>query len=562
MPKMIQFTEEAMKSLMKGIHILAKAVKITLGPKGRNVVIGKGYGPPLSTKDGVTVANEIARENKFENMGVQLVKEVAAKTATVAGDGTTTAIILAEAIFNSGLRNVMAGANPMAVKRGIELAVDTICKAMTKMAVPVNSSKEIKQVATISANNDESIGEIIAQAMEKVGKDGVITVGDSNEIETKLHAVGGMQFDKGYVSPYFITNPENMSVEFSNAQILITDKKISSVKELVPVLERIFGGSSAPLLIIADDIDGEALATLVVNKLKGGLLLCAVKAPGFGDGKKALLEDIAVLTGGTVVSDQVGHRFEDADISMLGHAKTVKITKEDTTIIDGAGKNGSVKERVSTIRAGLANPDISSFEKEKLEGRLANLAGGVAVINVGAATDTELKEKKARVEDALHATRAAVAKGIVPGGSVALLRAIHSLDDLKVSGDEAVGVSIVREAAFAPATVLGNNCGKQGNRVAERIYEGTGAFGFNGLTDEYTDMMKAGIFDPLLVATTSLRNAGSVASLLLTTAVMITDKPKPLGEAPAMGMSGHGGMGGMGMGGMGGMGMDGMDGFM
>jgi chaperonin GroEL len=551
MSKLLKFNDEALKSIAKGVKTLAKAVKITLGPKGRNVVIQKSFGSPLSTKDGVTVAKEVALKDKFENMGAQLVKEVAAKTSDIAGDGTTTAIVLAEAIFTLGLKNVSAGANPMTIKKGIEKAVEELTKALSQLATPINSSEEVKQIATISANNDADIGAIIAEAMEKVGKDGIITVAEAKGIDTTLDVVEGLQFDKGYVSPYFITNPENMSVEFSDPYILITDKKISTAKELIPILEKTMGKNPRPLLIIAEDVDGEALATLVVNKLKAGLPVCAVKAPGFGDRRKAMLQDIAILTGATVVSEEVGLRLEDAEPNVLGRAKTVKISKEETTIIDGAGKPAAIKERIAQIKAEIANT-TSSYDKEKLEERLAKLVGGVAIINVGAVTETEMKEKKARVEDALHATRAAVAEGIVPGGGVALLRAIKNLDKLKLTGEEAVGARIIYEAAFAPATAIANNCGKQGNLIAEKIFEGKGAFGYNGLTDEFTDLIKAGVIDPVLVTKSALANAASIASLLLTTAAMITDKPEPKEAAPAM-PGGMGGMGGMGMGGMGGM---------
>jgi chaperonin GroEL len=557
MSKMLQFNEEALKSLLKGVRTLAKAVKVTLGPKGRNVVINKGFGSPLSTKDGVTVAEEITLKDKFENMGAQLVKEVASKTSTIAGDGTTTAIVLAEAIFSAGVKNVAAGANPMVLKRGIDKSVETLVKALSVLASPVNTSNEIKQIATISANNDPEIGSLIAEAMDKVGKDGIITVAEAKGIETTLDVVEGMQFDKGYLSPYFVTNPENMTVELTNAFILITDKKLSSVKDIVPFLERVMADGPRPLLIIADDVDGEALATLVVNKLKAGLPVCAVKAPGFGDRRKAMLQDIAVLTGATLITEEVGLNLEDADISVLGKAKTVKISKEETTIVDGAGNAAAVKERLALIKAELANPSISNYDKEKLEERLAKLVGGVAVINIGAATETELKEKKARIEDALHATRAAVAEGIVAGGGVALLRAVKSLENLQLQGDEAIGLAIIQQAVFAPATAIANNCGKQGNLIAEKIYEGQGNFGYNGLTDAFVDMLKAGVIDPVLVTKSALVNAASISSLLLTTAAMITEKPQPKAEHAPMG-----GMGGMGMGGMGGMGMGGMGGMM
>ncbi len=556
MAKMLQFSEEALKSLLEGVRTLAKAVKVTLGPKGRNVVINKGFGAPLSTKDGVTVAKEVALKDKFENMGAQLVKEVASKTADIAGDGTTTAIVLAEAIFTLGVKNVAAGANPMSLKKGIDKAVEAITQALTDMAIPVKTSQEIKQIATISANNDNEIGTIIAEAMEKVGKDGIITVAEAKGIETTLDVVEGMQFEKGYLSPYFITNAENMSVELANAAILIVDKKLSAVKDLVPFLEKVMAKGPRPLLIIADEVEGEALATLVVNKLKAGLPVCAVKAPGFGDRKKAMLQDIATLTGATVIAEEVGLNLDTAEINVLGSAKTIKVTKEETTIVDGAGKPALIKERIAQIKAELAHPNISNYDKEKLEERLAKLVGGVAIINIGAATELEMKEKKSRVEDALHATRAAVANGIVAGGGVAFLRAVKSLDKLKLNGDEAIGAAIIRNAVFAPATAIANNCGKQGNLIAEKIYEGKGNFGYNGLTDEFTDLIAAGVIDPVMVTMSALLNAASISSLLLTTAAMITDKPKPKSKhahAPSMEGMGMGGMGGMGMGGMGGM---------
>lgn len=569
MAKLLKFKEDALKSILKGVQTLSKTVKVTLGPKGRNVVINKSFGTPFSTKDGVTVAKEIALKDKFQNMGAQLVKEVSSKTSDTAGDGTTTAIVLAEEIFIKGAKNVAAGSNPMSLKRGIEQAVRTLTEALQNLATPVKTSEEVKQIATISANNDPEIGGIIAEAMDKVGKDGIITVSEAKGIETTLDVVEGMQFDKGFVSPYFITNPENMTVELENALVLITDKKLSAVKELVAFLEKVMEQGPKPLLIIAEDIEGEALATLVVNKLKGGLPVCAVKAPGFGDRRKAMLQDIAILTGATVVTEEVGLKLEDVGPEVLGQAKTVKVSKEETTIIDGLGDHTLIQERVAQIKAELSNPNISNYDKEKLEERLAKLVGGVAVVNVGAATETELKEKKARVEDALHATRAAVAEGIVPGGGVALLRTVNSLDNLNLTGDEAVGVQIIRDAAFAPATAIANNCGKQGNLIAEKIYEASGAMGYNGLTDEFTDLIQAGVVDPVLVTKQALTNAASVAGLLLTTACMVTDKPEPKSEEPAMGggmpgmgggMPGMGGMGGMpGMGGMGGM--PGMGGF-
>lgn len=556
MAKLLQFHEEALKSILKGVKTLARAVKVTLGPKGRNVVINKGFGAPLSTKDGVTVAKEIALKDKFENMGAQLVQEVASKTSDVAGDGTTTAIVLAEAIYTTGFKHVAAGANPMILKKGIDEAVDVITQEIDRLSSPVKSAEEIRQIATISANNDTAIGEIIGNAMEKVGKDGIITVADAKGIDTTLEVVEGMQFDKGYLSPYFITNPENMSVELNNALLLIVDKKISSAKELVPILEKIMAQGARPLLIIAEEIDGEALATLVVNKLKAGLPVAAVKAPGFGDRKKAMLQDIATLTGATVVSEEIGMNLEEVGAEVLGKAKSVKVTKETTTLIDGEGDPQEIKKRVASIKQELSNPNISSYDKEKLEERLAKLVGGVAVINVGAATETEMKEKKARVEDALHATRAAIAEGIVPGGGVALLRAVRALDKLKLEGDAGSGVATIREACFAPATAIANNCGKQGNLIAQKTFEAEGGLGYDGNKDEFVDLPKAGVIDPARVPKTALKNAASVSSMLLTSAALITDKPAP--KAKQAHMAGMEGMGGMGMGGMGGMGMGGM----
>lgn len=560
---MLQFNETALKSILKGVKTLAKAVIVTLGPKGRNVVINKGLGLPLSTKDGVTVAKEVALKDKFENIGAQLVKEASSKTSDVAGDGTTTAIVLAEAIFKEGVRNVIAGGNPMGLKRGIDKAVQSLIEALDQLATPVSKPEEIKQVATISANNDTDVGSIIAEAMEKVGKDGTITIAEAKGIETVLDVVEGMQFDKGYLSPYFVTNAEKMTTELSNAHILLTDKKISNAKDLVPILEKVMDQGQRPLLIIAEDIEGEALATLVVNKLKAGLPICAVKAPAFGDRRKAILQDIAALTGATVVSDEVGLDLQEVGAEVLGLAKSIKVGKEETTLIDGQGDEAMVKKRIAEIRYELENC-TSDYERGNLEDRLAKLAGGVAVIHVGAATESEMKEKKARVEDALHATRAAVIDGIVPGGGVALLRAISALDHLKLKGDEKIGVDIVRRAAYAPAIAIATNCGKEGNMIAEKILEAEGAFGYNGLTDTFEDLLKAGVIDPVLVTKSALKHASSIASLLITVACMVTDKPEPKSDAPEGGMPGGmpgmGGMGGMpGMGGMGGMpGMGGM----
>jgi chaperonin GroEL len=546
MSKMLQFNQEALKSVLKGVKTLAKAVIVTLGPKGRNVVINRGYGSPLSTKDGVTVAKEIALKNKFENMGAQLVKEASSKTSDVAGDGTTTAIVLAEAIYAEGVKSVIAGANPVSVKRGIDKATAELCKALDELAIKISKPEEIQQIGTISGNNDPEIGRIIAEAMQKVGKDGTITIAEAKGIETTLDVVEGMQFDKGYLSPYFITNPEKMTVELDNALILITDEKISSIKEIVPLLEKVMEKGQKPLLIIADDIDGEALATLVINKIKAGLPLCAVKAPAFGDRRKAVLQDIAVLTGATVISEEVGLSLDNAELSMLGRAKKIKIGKEDTTIIDGAGDSKEIQKRIQEVRGEIA-ASTSDYDIEKLEERLAKLAGGVAVINVGAATEAELKEKKARVDDALHATRAAVSDGIVPGGGVALLRAVKALETFVLTGEEQIGVEVVRKAAFAPATAIANNCGEQGNLIAEKVYERQGAWGFNGLTGEFADLSKDGVLDPVLVTKSALINAASVAGILLTVAAMITDKPQPKSKTPAPSMDGMGGMGGMGM---------------
>jgi len=557
MAKIFQFNEEALKSVAKGLKTLAKAVKVTLGPKGRNVVIKKSFGLPTSTKDGVTVAKEIGLKDKFENMSAQLVKEIASKTSDVAGDGTTTAIVLAEAIYINGMKIVTAGANPMSVKHGIEKAVEAVCNELNNLAKPVKTQEEVKQIACISANNDPEIGAIIAEAMEKVGKDGIITVAEAKGMDTTLEVVEGLQFDKGYLSPYFITNPESMTAELEGAMILITDKKLSSAKDVIPILEKVMGGGAKPFLIIAEDVDSEALATLVVNKLKGGMQIAAVKAPGFGDKRKSMLQDIAILTGGTVITEETGMRLEDIELTSLGRAKTIKITKEETTIIDGMGNQKAIEERVNQCKAEISNC-TSDYEREQLEQRLAKLVGGVAIVRVGAATETELKEKKARVEDALHATRAAVSEGIVPGGGVALLRAVKALDKLKLSHDEALGAEIIRKAAFAPATSIAANCGKEGSLIAEKIFEGKDAYGYNGLTDEFCDMLKSGVVDPVLVTKSALRNAASISGLLLTTACMITDKPKPKEKNAMPAMPGMGGMGGMGMGGMGGMGMDDM----
>lgn len=554
--KIFQFHEDALKSLLKGVKTLAKAVIVTLGPKGRNVVIAKEFGSPVSTKDGVTVAKEIHLKDKYENIGAQLVKQASSQAADTAGDGTTTAIVLADCMVSEGIKNISAGANPMDLKRGMDLAIQTLEKSLYAMAKPINTPEEILQIASISANNDYEVGAIIQSAMQKVGKDGLITIGDAKGLETELQVTEGMEIDKGYLSPYFVTNGEKMAVEFERPLILITDKKISNAKELVPLLEKASAKTKSPLLIIADDVDGDALTLLVINKIKGNKSLCAIKAPGFGDRRKALLEDLAVLTGGQVVSDDLGHNLEEIGLEMLGSAEKVTIEKDSTIIIGGKGKEQKVAERVAHIRYELHNPTVSNYDKEKLEERLAKLGGGVAVINVGAATEAEAVEKKSRIEDALHATRAAVARGIVAGGGVALIRASKSLDQLKTKGDETIGVQIVKTACFAPATAIANNCGKNGSYIAEKIGEQEGSWGYNGLTDSFGDLVKEGVIDPVLVTISALR-AASVATMLMSIAVIITDKPEPnnASAAPMGGMPGMGGMGGMGgMPGMGGMG--------
>lgn len=550
---MIQFHEEALKSILTGVKTLAKAVIVTLGPKGRNVVIAKEYGSPLSTKDGVTVAKEVNLKNKYENMGAQLIKEASTKASDVAGDGTTTAIVLAECIFSDGVKNISAGANPMDLKRGIEKSVKAIEEELNKMAKPIKTPEEILQIASLSANNDPEIGAIIGEAIQKVGKDGIVTIGEAKGIETVLEVVEGMQFDKGYLSPYFITDAEKMEVVFDNALVLITDKKLSNAKELVPILEKVTQKSNRPLVIIADDVDSDALATLVINKIKGGKSLCAVKAPGFGDKRKAMLEDIAILTGGQVITDDLGHNIEEIGLEVLGSAKKIRIEKESTTIVDGNGKPQAIKQRIAQIRNELNVPGISTYEKEKLEERLAKLGGGIAVVNVGAATEAEANEKKARIEDALCATRAAIAQGIVPGGGVALIRASKVLDKLKCTGDEAIGVQIIRDACFAPAIAIASNCGKNGAHIAEKVAEKEGSWGYNGLTDTFSDLVKDGVIDPVLVTKSAMRHAASVSGMLMTIGAIITDKPEP--KKPASPMPGMGGMGGMGgMPGMGGMG--------
>jgi chaperonin GroEL len=538
--KQLQFDESARHTLLRGIEKLAKAVKATLGPSGRNVILDKKFGSPTITKDGVTVAKEIELEDPYENMGAQLVREVASKTSDVAGDGTTTATILAESIYREGLRNVTAGANPTSLQRGIMKGVDAIVEELKKLSKKVSDRTEIAQVATVSANWDKTIGEIIADAMDKVGKDGTITVEEAKSIETTLEVVEGMQFDKGYLSPYFVTNAEAMEAVLESAYILIYEKKISSLKDLLPLLEKV-AKAGRPLLIIAEDVEGEALATLVVNKLRGTLQVCAVKAPGFGDRRKAMLEDIAVLTGGRLISEDLGIKLENIKLEDLGRAKRITIDKENTTIVEGEGKKADIQGRVAQIRRQIEET-TSDYDREKLQERLAKLAGGVAVVNVGAATETEMKEKKARVEDALHATRAAVEEGIVPGGGVAFLRAQKALDNVKdLEGDEKIGVQIVRRAIEEPTRQLADNAGKEGALVVEEVKKRKGNEGYDVSADEYTDLVKAGIVDPTKVTRTALQNAASIAGLLLTTEALVTEIPEKE-KTPPMPPGGMGGM--------------------
>ena len=539
--KEILFDAKAREKLKKGVDTLANAVKVTLGPKGRNVVIEKSFGSPIITKDGVTVAKEVEVADKFENMGAQMVKEVASKTSDVAGDGTTTATILAQAIFGEGIKLVAAGRNPMAIKRGIDKAVEVIIEDLGKLAKPPRDQKEIAQVGTISANNDATIGNIIAEAMNKVGRDGVITVEEAKGLETTLDVVEGMQFDRGYLSPYFVTDPEKMECALEEPLILINEKKISTMKDMLPVLEQV-ARMSKPLVIIAEDVDGEALATLVVNKLRGTLQVCAVKAPGFGDRRKEMLKDIAILTGGQVVSEDLGLKLENVSLNDLGSAKRVVIDKENTTIVDGAGKAEEIKGRVTQIRR-QSEETTSDYDREKLQERLAKLVGGVAVINVGAATETEMKEKKARVEDALNATRAAVEEGIVPGGGVALVRCSAALSKVKpADDDEAAGVEIIRRAIEEPLRMIASNAGMEGSIVVEKVKDGKANIGFNAATNEYEDLVKAGVIDPKKVTRIALQNASSVAGLLLTTECAIAEKPEPKKDMPPMPGGGMGGM--------------------
>ncbi len=522
--KEIKYDSKAREAMRIGVDTLADAVKVTLGPKGRNVILDKSFGSPTITKDGVTVAKEIELEDKFENMGAQMVKEVASKTSDVAGDGTTTATLLAQAIYREGSKLVAAGSNPMAIKRGIEKGVEAVVKELKNISKPTKDHKEIAQVGTISANNDATIGNIIAEAMEKVGKEGVITVEEAKSMETTLEVVEGMQFDRGYISPYFVTDPEKMEAVLSDPYILINEKKISNMKDLLPVLEQI-AKMGRPLLIIAEEVEGEALATMVVNKLRGTLSCAAVKAPGFGDRRKAMLEDIAVLTGGQMISEDLGIKLENVSLKDMGTAKRISIDKDNTTIVDGGGEKSALEGRVKQIRAQI-DETTSDYDREKLQERLAKLIGGVAVINVGAATETEMKEKKARVEDALNATRAAVEEGIVPGGGIALLRCIPALSGVKTEGEESLGVNIIRRALEEPVRQIANNAGFEGSVVVEKVTEEKGAFGFNAETGSYEDLMKVGVIDPTKVTRFALQNAASVASLLLTTEAMVAEKPK------------------------------------
>jgi chaperonin GroEL len=541
--KELTFNTDARAALKKGVDKLAEAVKVTLGPKGRNVVIDRKFGSPLITKDGVTVAKEVELEDAIENMGAQMVKEVATKTSDLAGDGTTTATVLAQAIFREGLKNVTAGANPMALKRGIDKAVEKVIEELRGLSVPTAGKKEIAQVGTISANSDEEIGNLIAEAMEKVGKDGVITVEEAKGLETTLETVEGMQFDRGYVSPYFVTDPDRMEAVLDDALILIHDKKISTMKDLLPILEKV-AQQGRPLLIIAEDVEGEALATLVVNRLRGTLRVCAVKAPGFGDRRKAMLQDLAVLTGGQVISEEVGFKLENAVVSDLGRAKRIVVDKDNTTVVDGAGDQGGIEGRIKEIRAAI-DKTTSDYDREKLQERLAKMAGGVAVIHVGAATETAMKEKKARVEDALHATRAAVEEGIVPGGGVALLRAQAALKGFSLEdADEQIGVRIIERALEEPIRQISHNAGVEGSIVVEKVRNSKEtAYGYNARTDEYEDLVAAGVIDPTKVTRTALQNASSIAGLLLTTEAVVTEKPESKSGAPSM--PGGGGMDGM-----------------
>jgi len=537
MAKMMAFDQEAREAMRRGVAKLARAVKVTLGPKGRNVILQKSFGSPTVTKDGVTVAKEIDLEDVYENMGARMVREVASKTSDVAGDGTTTATVLAEAVFNEGLKAVVAGVNPVQMKAGIEKAVEDIATKLKDMAIPVKGKKEMAQVAAIAANNDMEIGELLAEAMDKVGKDGVITVDEGKSLKTEIEFVEGMQFDRGYLSPYFVTNPQQMQCVLEDCYILVFEKKISSVKDIVPLLEAVVNAGK-PLLIVSEEVDGEALATLVINRLRGTFQVCAVKAPGYGDRRKAMLEDIAILTGASPVFENLGMKLENLGLAELGRAKKVIVDKDNTTVIEGAGKSGEIKARIEQIRREIENA-TSDYDREKLEERLAKLSGGVAKINVGAATESEMKEKKARVEDALHATRAAVEEGILPGGGVALLRACSQVKPKGLSEDETVGYQIVLRASRAPLTMIASNAGQDGSIVCEKVLSGTGNHGYNAATGEYEDLVKAGVIDPAKVTRTALQNATSVSTLLLTSDALIAEKPKD--QKAKAGGAGHGG---------------------
>jgi chaperonin GroEL len=530
--KDIRFSEDARGRVLRGVNLLADAVTVTLGPRGRNVCLEKSWGAPTVTKDGVTVAKEIQLEDKFENMGAQMVKEVASKTSDVAGDGTTTATVLARAIFSEGLKLVAAGHDPMSIKRGIDKAVEKVTEELKSMSKPTRDRDEIAQVGTISANNDSTIGDILAEAMDKVGKEGVITVEEAKGLETTLDLVEGMRFDRGYLSPYFVTDPERMECVYEDAYLLIHEKKISSMKDLLPVLENV-AKTGKPLVIIAEEVEGEALATLVVNKIRGTLKVVAVKAPGFGDRRKAMLEDIAILTDGKMIAEELGIKLENVTLKDLGRTKRVIVDKDNTTVVEGAGKKSAIEGRISQIRAQIEET-TSDYDREKLQERLAKLAGGVAVVKVGAATEVEMKEKKARVEDALHATRAAVEEGIVPGGGVALIRASAGLGNLRVSDDEKVGVRIIQKALEEPLRWISQNAGLEGSVVFEKVKTGKGAFGFNAATEEYEDLVKAGIVDPTKVVRTALQNAASVAGMMITTEAMIAEKPEKKKDMPSM----------------------------
>ncbi len=537
MSKMMAFDQEAREAMRRGVAKLARAVKVTLGPKGRNVILQKSFGSPTVTKDGVTVAKEIDLEDVYENMGARMVREVASKTSDVAGDGTTTATVLAEAVFNEGLRAVVAGVNPIQMKAGIEKAVEDIASKLKEMSIPVKGKKEMAQVASIAANNDPEIGELLAEAMDKVGKDGVITVDEGKSLKTEVEWVEGMQFDRGYLSPYFVTSPQQMQCVLEDCYVLVFEKKISSVKDIVPLLEAVVNAGK-PLLIVSEEVDGEALATLVINRLRGTFQVCAVKAPGYGDRRKAMMEDIAIITGATAVFENLGMKLENLGLAELGRAKKVIVDKDNTTIIEGAGKTATIKSRIEQIRHEIAAA-TSDYDREKLEERLAKLAGGVAKINVGAATESEMKEKKARVEDALHATRAAVEEGILPGGGVALLRASSQVKPKGLSDDETVGFNIVVRACRAPVTMISSNAGQDGSIVCEKVLAGSGNFGYNAATNEYEDLVKAGVIDPAKVTRTALQNATSVSTLLLTSDALIAEKPKD--SKPKAGGAGHGG---------------------